>query len=96
MAAIPIPNADAAAPIVNAIVLPLGFLSGVFIPFGNDVPAWVLWLAKVFPVRHFVQAMEAGFLGTALSWTDVLVVAARGVGGMPVAVRSFTGEPRQG
>lgn len=91
-----IPNADAAAPIVNAIILPLEFLSGVFIPFGNDTPAWVLWLARVFPVRHFVQAMEAGFLGTAFSWTDVLVVAAWGVGGMLVAVRFFTWEPRQG
>jgi ABC-2 type transport system permease protein len=91
-----IPNADAAAPIVNAIILPVEFLSGIFIPFGNNTPAWVLWLAKVFPVRHFVLAMEAGFLGTAFSWTDVLVVAAWGVGGMLLAIRFFTWEPRQG
>jgi len=50
----------------------------------------------VFPVRHFVLAMEAGFLGTAFSWTDVLVVAAWGVGGMLFAVRFFTWEPRHG
>jgi ABC-2 type transport system permease protein len=91
-----IPNADAAAPIVNAIALPIEFLSGIFIPFGNNTPAWVLWLAKVFPVRHFVQAMQAGFLGTAFSWTDVLVVAAWGVGGMLAAIRFFSWEPRQG
>jgi ABC-2 type transport system permease protein len=91
-----IPNADAAAPIVNAIVLPIEFLSGIFIPFGNGTPAWVLWLAKVFPVRHFVQAVQAGFLGTAFSWTDVLVVAAWGVGGMLAAIRFFSWEPRQG
>ncbi len=53
-----IPNADAAAPIVNAIILPVEFLSGIFIPFGNNTPAWVLWVAKVFPVRHFVLAMR--------------------------------------
>jgi ABC-2 type transport system permease protein len=91
-----IPNADAAAPIVNAIILPIEFLSGIFIPFGNATPAWVLWLARVFPVRHFVLAMEAGFLGTAFSWTDVLVVAAWGIGGMLLAIRFFTWEPRQG
>jgi ABC-2 type transport system permease protein len=94
-ATVVIPNADAAAPIVNAIILPLEFLSGIFIPFGNSTPAWVLWIAKVFPVRHFVQAMEAGFLGTTFSWTDVLVVAAWGVGGMLIAVRFFSWEPHQ-
>jgi ABC-2 type transport system permease protein len=91
-----IPNADAAAPVVNAIILPLEFLSGIFIPFGNNTPAWILWIAKVFPVRHFVLAMQAGFIGTAFSWTDVLVVAAWGVAGMLLAIRFFSWEPRQG
>ena len=91
-----IPNADAAAPIINAIILPLEFLSGIFIPFGNNTPAWILWVAKVFPVRHFVLSMEAGFLGTAFNWTDVLVVAVWGIAGMLVAIRFFTWEPRQG
>jgi len=71
-----IPNADAAAPVVNAIILPLEFLSGIFIAFGNTTPAWILWVARVFPVRHFVLSMQAGFLGSPFSWTDVLVVAA--------------------
>ena len=31
-----IPNADAAPPIVNAAILPLLFLSGIFIPLGDD------------------------------------------------------------
>jgi ABC-2 type transport system permease protein len=91
-----IPNADATAPVVNAIILPLEFLSGVFIPFDNSTPMWILWIARVFPVRHFVLAMQAGFLGTAFSWTDVLVVAAWGVAGILIAIRFFTWEPRQG
>ena len=33
-----IPNADAAPPIVNATILPLLFLSGIFIPLGADAP----------------------------------------------------------
>jgi ABC-2 type transport system permease protein len=90
-----IPNSDATAPVVNAVALPVEFLSGIFIAFGNTTPAWILWIARVFPVRHFALGMQASILGTTFSWTDVLVVAAWGVGGMLVAVRSFHWEPRQ-
>jgi len=91
-----IPNADAAGPIVNAVILPVMFLSGIFIAFGNNTPEWILWVARVFPVRHFALSMQAGFLGTPFDWTDVLVVAAWGVAGMLLAVRFFSWEPRQG
>ncbi|HXW38845.1 MAG TPA: ABC transporter permease [Acidimicrobiales bacterium] len=88
-----VPNTDAAAPIVNATMLPLLFLSGVFIPFGNRTPAWIIWIARIFPVRHFAAGMQAGFLGTPFDWSDVAVVAAWGVVGLLVAVRFFTWEP---
>jgi ABC-2 type transport system permease protein len=90
-----IPNSDATAPIVNAVALPVEFLSGIFIAFGNTTPSWILWIARVFPVRHFALSMQAGILSTPFSWTDVLVVAAWGVGGMLVAIRFFHWEPRQ-
>ena len=91
-----IPNADASAAIVNAVILPLEFLSGIFIPFGNNTPAWVLWIGKLFPVRHFALGMQAGFLGTPFSWTDVVIVAAWGVAGLLLAIRFFRWEPRRG
>jgi ABC-2 type transport system permease protein len=91
-----IPNADAAGPIVNAVILPVEFLSGIFIAFGDSTPGWILWVARVFPVRHFALSMQAGFLSTAFSWTDVLVVAAWGAAGMLLAVRFFSWEPRKG
>lgn len=91
-----IPNGDAAAPVVNAIALPVEFLSGIFIAFGNDTPSWILWIAKIFPVRHFLLSMQAVFLGTPFNWTDVLVVAAWGLGGLLAAIRFFGWEPRQG
>jgi len=90
-----IPNTDAGAPVINAIILPLEFLSGIFIAFGNTTPAWILWIARVFPVRHFVLSMQAGFLGTPFNWTDVLVVAAWGIAGLLLAIRFFSWEPRQ-
>jgi ABC-2 type transport system permease protein len=88
-----IPNADASPAIVNATILPLLFLSGVFIPLGSNSPAWILWIARIFPVWHFARGMQAGFLGTAFNWTDVLVVAAWGLGGLLVSVRFFSWEP---
>jgi ABC-2 type transport system permease protein len=91
-----IPNADASAAIVNAAILPLLFLSGIFIAFGNNTPAWILWIARVFPVRHFALGMQAGFLGTGFSWTDVLIVAAWGLGGLLLAIRFFSWEPHAG
>jgi len=91
-----IPNSDAAAAVVNAIILPLQFLSGIFIAFGNNTPSWILWVAKVFPIRHFALGMESGFLGTPFNWTDVLIVAAWGVAGLLLAIRFFSWEPRQG
>jgi hypothetical protein len=35
-----IPNTDATAPVVNAVALPVEFLSGIFIAFGNTTPSW--------------------------------------------------------
>jgi ABC-2 type transport system permease protein len=91
-----IPNAEASAAIVNATILPLLFLSGIFIPFGNNTPSWILWIAKVFPVKHFADGMSAGFLGTAFHWSDVLIVAVWGLAGLLLAVRFFRWEPRSG
>ena len=90
-----IPNADASAAIVNATILPLLFLSGIFIPFGAATPAWILWVARIFPVKYFADGMQAGFLGTAFHWTDVAVVAAWGLAGLVLAARFFTWEPRR-
>jgi len=89
-----IPNGDAAAPIVNASILPLLFLSGIFIAFDNNTPSWIQWIARIFPIRHFAAGMQAGFLGTPFHWTDVLIVAAWGVAGLLLAIRYFTWEPR--
>jgi ABC-2 type transport system permease protein len=89
-----VPNADAAAPIVNATILPLLFLSGIFIPLGDKTPTWVTWTARIFPVKHFADGVQAGFLGTSFHWGDVLVVAGWGLAGLLLAIRYFSWEPR--
>jgi len=91
-----VPNPDAAPPVVNAIILPLLFLSGIFIPFGVDTPEWIRTVARVFPVKHFADAMRAGFYGAPeFLWRDVLVVAIWGLAGLILAARFFTWEPKK-
>jgi ABC-2 type transport system permease protein len=88
-----IPNADAGPPVVNAIILPLLFLSGVFIAIGDDAPSWVKFVGDVFPVRPFFDSMRDSFLGSpSFSWTDVGVVALWMVGGVLIASRTFRWE----
>jgi len=89
-----IPNADASPAVVNASILPLLFLSGIFIPFTDNTPSWILWVARIFPIKHFAAGMQAAFIGSAFHWSDVAVVAVWGVGGLLVARRFFSWEPR--
>jgi ABC-2 type transport system permease protein len=90
-----IPNADASPALVNASVFPLLFLSGIFIPLGDDTPDWIIWIGRAFPVKHFADGMQAGFIGTPFHWSDVLVVAAWGLAGLLLATRFFSWEPRR-
>jgi ABC-2 type transport system permease protein len=93
-----IPTADAAPAVTNATVLPLYFLSGVFIP-QDELPNGVLNFADAFPIRHFFQAMFAAWnphtTGTGFEWGDLAVVAAWGLVGLVIAVRFFRWEPRR-
>jgi ABC-2 type transport system permease protein len=89
-----VPNADAGPPIINAIMLPLLFLSGIFIPIGDGAPGWVTFIGNVFPVKHFFEAMFTSFLGAAgFEWKDVGIVAIWMVVGIVIAVRTFRWEP---
>ncbi len=90
-----IPNADAAPAVVNATILPLLFLSGVFVPLGDNAPAWIVWIGRIFPVKHFADGMQAGFLGTPFDWKDTLVVGLWGIAGLLLAIRFFSWEPRR-
>jgi ABC-2 type transport system permease protein len=94
-----IPNAEAAPAVVNASVLPLLFVSGVFIPI-DVAPKWLQAIAGIFPIKHFLEATIDSFLPGphnpyGWSWGDLAVVAAWGVGGLLIAVRTFSWEPRR-
>lgn len=93
-----IPSQDAAAAIVNALLLPLYFLSGVFIP-EDQLPNGVITFADLFPVRHFFDAFFDAYVpagGPAVSWDNLAVVAAWGIAGLVLAIKFFRWTPKSG
>lgn len=93
-----IPNAEAAPAIVNFTILPLFFISDVFINL-EDNPTWLDAVANVFPVVHFSKAMQTAFnpfeAGSGFEPAHLAVIAAWGVAGFVVAIRYFSWEPRR-
>lgn len=94
-----IPSQDAAAAIVNALLLPLYFLSGIFIP-EDELPGGVISFANHFPVRPyfeaFLQVYVPGGSAGALAWHELLVTGIWGLAGLLLAVRFFRWTPRSG
>jgi ABC-2 type transport system permease protein len=93
-----IPSEDAAPAVTNAILLPLYFVSGVFIP-DSEIPSGVLDVADVFPVRHFFEAFftawDPNTTGAGFELGDLAIVTAWGLFGLAIAVRFFRWEPRR-
>lgn len=93
-----VPSQDAAAPIVNVILLPLYFLSGIFIP-EDELPSGVIEFANHFPVRPFFQSFFDAYVsgaGSTVGWGHLAVVALWGLGGLVLAIRFFRWAPRTG
>ena len=92
-----IPSEDAAPAVTNVAVLPLYFLSGVFIP-ETEIPDGVLQFADLFPIRHFFEAFFAAWdpatTGSGFEWGHLAVVAGWGLFGLALAIRFFRWTPR--
>ena len=87
---------DAAQPIVQATMLPLWFISGVFIPVEN-LSSGLKDVASVFPVEHLANSLHLASIhptfSAALSGTDLLVLAAWAIGAGAFAAWRFSWLP---
>jgi ABC-2 type transport system permease protein len=94
-----ISSVDAAQPVAQAIVLPLSFISGVFIAT-SVLPHWLADIGKVFPVEPLAAALLAAYnphtTGSGMRWSDLAILAAWGAAGLIIAVRRFKWLPRGG
>jgi ABC-2 type transport system permease protein len=93
-----IPSENAAPAVTNAVILPLYFFSGIFIP-DADLPDAMKFIGSLFPVRHLFQGFLAAFDPTTtapgIAWDHLAVLAAWGVLGVLVGVRTFGWTPRR-
>jgi ABC-2 type transport system permease protein len=90
-------SAEAVAPAVNVVVLPMAFLSGSFGPT-EGYPDFLEVLAAILPLRHFIDIVGAIVLDGEAVWSqapDIAIVAAWGAAGYLVARQWFGWEPRE-
>jgi ABC-2 type transport system permease protein len=92
-----IENEDAAQPMVQAVMLPLYFISGVFIP-AVTLPNWLRHVAQVFPVEHLSDGLHHAFApattGAGIVWSDLGVLALWAAIGLAVALARFSWLPK--
>jgi len=91
-----VPSEDAAAPIANVIMLPLMFISGIFIP-SSEIPAGMQDVANVFPIKHVFQSLLRVFDpatgGAGFAWGHLAIIAGWGCVGALVALWRFRWTP---
>ena len=89
-------SADSAQPMVQAIMLPLYFISGVFIPNVN-LPHWLRDVARVFPVEHLAAGLRHAFdpatRGAGIVWGDLGLLVLWGAAGLLIALTRFVWTP---
>ncbi|HZS31319.1 MAG TPA: ABC transporter permease [Gaiellaceae bacterium] len=92
-----IANEDAAQPMVQAVMLPLYFISGVFI-VPTIIPSWLRHVAQVFPVEHLADGLHHAFdpttTGIGIVWSDLGVLAIWAAIGVAVALLRFSWLPK--
>lgn len=94
-----VPNASSAAAVANATILPLGFVSNIFIPL-DQAPTWLETVGDVFPLKPFALAFQDTLNpftdAPAFRWDKLAFVALWGAVGTVVALKKFSWEPSSG
>jgi ABC-2 type transport system permease protein len=91
-----VPTASAASAVANATILPLAFVSNVFVPV-DGAPRWVQVVGDLFPLKAFAGAFQDAFnpavIGAACAPGRLSFIAAWGLVGAVIAVTRFRWEP---
>lgn len=84
-------SADAAQPLVQAVLLPLYLISGIFV-LNTDLPAGLQHVARFFPVQHLAAGMHLAMAG-GVPCADLGVLALWAAAGSVLALRRFRWTP---
>jgi ABC-2 type transport system permease protein len=90
-------SAEGSSAIVNALYLPLSFISGAFFSEEN-FPEFLQGLAAILPLSHLIQLARDIMVFGDTVWEhpgDLGVIIAWGIGGLVLAIRGFRWEPRE-
>jgi ABC-2 type transport system permease protein len=92
-----IPNFDSAPAYVNAVFLPVIFISGVFYDAEN-VPGFLRAIAEALPLKHLIDGLSGAMVtgaGLASNAAALLVIGIWTVAGVVLAVRGFSWDARR-
>jgi ABC-2 type transport system permease protein len=90
-------SAEGASAVVNAIYLPVSFISGAFFS-PSSFPGVLEAIAAVLPLMYFIELVRDVMLHERELWSEataVAVVAAWGTVGLVAALRYFRWEPKE-
>jgi ABC-2 type transport system permease protein len=91
-------RAEGASAVINAIYLPVSFISGAFFS-QQHFPEVLQKVADVLPLTYFIDLVGAVMLNGSQIWDepeDVAVILAWGIAGTLLALRYFRWVPREG
>lgn len=91
-------SAEGASASVNAVYLPMAFISGSFFS-PHSFPQFLRAIADVLPLTYFIRLTRDVMLHNHQlwdNWSDVAVIAAWGAVGAIVAIWRFRWEPAEG
>ncbi len=93
-----IPNFDATSAYVNAVFLPVIFVSGVFYDAAK-APGFIKGIAQALPLKHVIDGLSGAMVsgsGIGRHVTALGVIAAWSILGIALAVRGFTWDVKRG
>ncbi len=93
-----IPNFDATSAYVNAVFLPVIFVSGVFYDAAK-APGFIKGIAQALPLKHVIDGLSGAMVngsGIGQHVTALGVIAAWSILGIALAVRGFTWDVKRG
>jgi ABC-2 type transport system permease protein len=85
-------SADAAQPLVQAIMVPLYFVSGVFVP-SVELPHTLRRAGEIFPLERIADGLHHAYQGGGIVWGDLAVLALWAGAGIVVALWRFSWTP---
>lgn len=92
-----IPNFEATPAYVNAVFLPMIFISGVFYD-AEQAPAFLRDIAQALPLVHLIDGLSAAMVGggtLADNLSNLAIVALWAVAGTVLAIRGFSWEAKR-